>query len=373
MSKAEEMAQAGQMGREIPGDDLTADLDPLTHPAAEMDMADLEKLIDSEIKPQKQARDQSLDEFESPGLRDTVEDAPDQEEVPEQEEEVIEATEPEETAEEEPKEEAAAEPAEEVPAEEPAEPMSVTEHLESLERRLEISGLENERAKAQADRFKAQRDTSAGTSGALMQQVEELQRQMQGQQPREDSDYLADPTGPTTVTRPPDGMSELQQELQDIRSERVGRAITAEAESFRAETIDFFNDLNQSGGQESVQAFTARMQEHMARETQDVQEILYGKNPNVSAKIARSLIRTAFADTRIELLKSQEAEARQRSAAAKTATRSKKMDASVTRSRGGASTARKKGIDPYTAPLEDLEKSIDDEFDVDRGAGEEML
>lgn len=384
--RAKEMASAGAMGQEIPGDDLSADFDPLTHPSSKLSLEELEQLIDSESSSEGKQSQMTLEDFEDErmaryGREDEGPDEPENSEVQEGVDTREASEETEEEEEPEPHQEAATEKTQETEEEEPvavkAEPVE-SDEIGSLKRQMEILRLEGDKNAAELEKRSLLADREAGQKGSLLQQVKELQSRL-SQGPREEYEE----TGAEAQYSTPSVPSELTEELQEIRAERVARAIQSEGVAFYGDSkvTAFLEGLKSDPvgfagvkGDEAVKAFHEDFQSRVQTSSQEVREAMHGTNPKVSATLTRTILRSAWADARIAHLQAREEAGAALKAEGKTRLTEKKKSAGATRSvRGGAPKAKQKRLDPTTASLEDLERQINADFGVDEGAGQEFI
>jgi len=367
MAKSKGLESLAAEGRELPGDDLSNDFDPMEHEHADTPLEELEKIIDNDLRGSE--RDKSLIEYEDEVIQRGFGDEATDDEEPQAAEEGDE--EAENRVEEKPA-------AEEEPAEAVEEPTE-SERLSALERQLEIQRIENERIRAEAERQELLAQREAGQKGSLMQKLEQLERRLSAPE-AEDGEYEPAVAQRQTAPQLP---QDLRSELDEIRQERVQRAIENEGRAFLTDpqVVQYVESLHKAGyangekvfnGEEAAQAFHSEIAQIVQRDAPGVKEALYGGNPKVSAKLARSLLRTAYAEARIRQLEHHEALARAAKKASDQAIVAKKRGSGTAKSRPASGEGAKK-FDPMSASLEELEKRINRDFGVDEGAGKEFI
>lgn len=384
MAKGKDIAKLGAMGSEIPGDDLTGDFDPLKHPSAYKDMSDLEAEIDGELDGRPADDSQPSDDgprqemlpdiMESP-YADELQDDASEDDASEARQEA--KTQDGDAPEEEDESESVEEPSEddtEAKADDSEESESVEDRLARLERETQISKIEAEKQAALNERIKARADRIHGEYGSLVDQIK------QGTQPnvpmarQDEPDYRDDyPQAATNVATPTQGPGQdVSAEITTMRQERTQQTIAAETSRFETEIAPFLQSL-QNGDTGERDAFVKDMQNAVAAAAPEYQEELSGTNPKLAARIARSIYRTAYADARIALLNRQEEAARTMKAERREQLRGVKKAASQPRGGRSAKASPRARKSAMTMPLDELEKQVDSEYGVSRGAGPEII
>lgn len=358
------LAALGGMGKEIPGDDLTNDADLSQTEAATMDMDELERQIDRDFvagQPSESAKavaDELLPESE-----------PETKAKPEPEPEP-EPAEPEERVE-------TAGSETETPETTEPEYDEAAEERAALLRRLEMAEIRSEKAEGNAEKFQMLHDKITGVNSNLMKKLREFEGGvLRRPEPADtEDDFVAEPQRP--VARTPSRDPELAAELEEIRSERIERALRQEGANLYSENQKFWEGLKTLDAKEPqtghLKSFIEDLQQFAAANHEEVKEALYGNNARTSARLARGIYRSAFADARIRLLERQEAAAEERRVKYLGELRGKKQSAGATVTDGGEAAVKPKKVNPATMPLDDLERLVDEEYGVHEGAGTEII
>jgi hypothetical protein len=171
---------------------------------------------------------------------------------------------------------------------------AVREQIEGVLQRVEIMEAERERLTAELEREKLLRDRNAGKLGALMQQIKAGDGDAAGE--TDDSDD-------GDAERRPSRDPEVESELQEIRSGRVQTAIANVSQEFLEENNAFFQTLQREAGDEAAKQFTADLVTSIKTTQDALGDDIFAMNPKLAAKVARTVIRSAFADTKLNLMR----------------------------------------------------------------------
>jgi hypothetical protein len=233
--------------------------------------------------------------------------------------------------------------------EEEAQP--INEQMEGVMRRLEIMEADRDRVAAELDRERILRDRNAGKLGALMQQLEKTR-----DTPRADgSDEFGDDDGTSRQSSSTD-RSPGEEALAEIRQGKVEGAIDRAAHGFYSENEVFFNALEREVGPEANAKFQADLVAKVRQHQADIGDEFAGMSPKMAGKMSVSLLRSAFADMKLELLRDFQGKASEQAEESRRKIRARKKGAAGTRSNKAAAVR--------TSKAKSLSKMSDAELDA---------
>lgn len=236
----------------------------------------------------------------------------------------------------------------------------VQTQMEAVLQRLEIMEAERERLTSELERERLLRDRNAGKLGALMQQLD--RRQDQKASGDDEDEGLEDDA---TERRPSKAKDPRDEELREIRAERVQTAISGVSQEFLEENQAFFSTLQKEAGDKAAQKFHTDLVAKI-RSTQDqLGEDIFSMNPKLAAKVARTVIRSAFADVKLDLMREYQKRAAEKSEESRRTVRARKKGAAGVRSvkRAAAKAPKTKSLSQMSeAELDAVlaESSFDD-------------
>jgi hypothetical protein len=221
-------------------------------------------------------------------------------------------------------------------------PASTRAAMEQVLQRLELMEAERDKISAQLEREMLLRDRNAGRLGALMQKLDAKKSATRetGDDFDSESEQEAEPERQTSKK------SEAAEALDEIRQEKVSRAVTNAATEFYTENQTFFSGLEEQLGQEAAAKFQQDLVERIQAHQKDVGEDLYSMSPKMAAKVSQTLIRSAFADMKLSLLREAQQAASASSEESRRQVRGRKKGASGVRSqkRAAAPSTKTKSL-----------------------------
>lgn len=267
-------------------------------------------------------------------------EVPEKEEAEEEtkEEETEDSTE-EETEEEEEAEEEAEE--EEEDDEFAGLPEAARANMQRVLERMEEIETRNERLQADLDRATLLRDRNAGKAGALKQRLEA------GDQ-KADPDEFDDDDEAKEKTSSKN--SEVSEAIAEIRAEKVERAIGSASRDFYETNLEFFKALETQVSPEANQEFQANLVAKVREAQAELGEDLLTMSPKMAAKVSDTLLRSAFADMKLNLIQDLKKATAQESDESRSQVRARKKGAAGTRSnkRPAAKAATSKSVQQMT-------------------------
>jgi len=172
-----------------------------------------------------------------------------------------------------------------------------SETIDSLSARLELMEAERDAMTAAMERERLLSDRNAGKLGALMQKIEAGQNRKAA-----DGDEFED-DGQSDKTTGKDRDTAGEKALSEIRTEKVERAINHAAQDFYRDNVEFFEALEKHGGADVNQEFQADLIKRVAKANAELGDDIKQMSPKMASKVARAVIKGAFADKRVELLR----------------------------------------------------------------------
>lgn len=226
---------------------------------------------------------------------------------------------------------------------------STRDQIESVLQRVEIMEAERERLTAELEREKLLRDRNAGKLGSLMQKIKAGDSDATG-----DEDTSEDGDEERRPSRDP----EVETELQEIRAGRVQNAITSVSQEFLEENNAFFQALQREAGDEAAQQFTTDLVGAIKTTQDSLGEDIFAMNPKLAAKVARTVIRSAFADTKLSLMKQFQEKASEASEKSRREIRARKKGSAGARTnkRAAANQIKNKSLSDMSDA--ELEKAL---------------
>jgi hypothetical protein len=323
-------------------DEVTND----TGPEQPENPGSIEEMSDEQLDGLLEESPDFVDEDAGDDLLEFGESEEEAPEVPEEEEEADEAEAEEEEA-----------PADETPEEEEAadedDGMSATTRaqIEEVLQRVEIMEAERERMQAELEREKLLRDRNAGKLGSLMQQL----KRSQGDDTADPDD--TDEPDEDDAPRRAKSNDPREDELQEIRHERVERAINGSAAEFLQNNDEFFKTLEVEAGSEAAQKFTDDLKVKIREHQDQLGEDIFTMSPKLAKKVARTVMNSAFADLKLDLMREYQKRAAEASEKSRRNIRDRKKGAA-----GVRSNKRSAVETPTTKPLS---KMSDDELEAE--------
>lgn len=216
---------------------------------------------------------------------------------------------------------------------------AVRSQIEGVLQRLEVMEAERERLNAELERERLLRDRNAGKLGALMQKLEQTRD-------REAADDLDDEDSADDAKRQSRSEDPRDEELREIRTERVQRAINDTSAEFLQDNASFFNALLKEAGEEAAGKFQADLVAKIKSHQESLGEDIFSMSPKIAAKVAKTVIQSAFADVKLELMREYQRRAAEKSEASRKNIRARKKGAAGVRSnkRAAAGKARTKSL-----------------------------
>lgn len=239
------------------------------------------------------------------------------------------------------------------------EPAPETE-IDPDELRRQMSDAAVEKAQAELERQRFIADRNAGMVGFLRKEIDSLRAEVRSVPRRDEQDDLSSDDRYRRVAQDPvrDGIAS---ELAELRSERAQRAISAEAQSFEPQAARFIEDIGKTRGDAAAEKFRASLQGRVKVMAEEARDMLTSGDAKLAAVTTRSILRSAFADSKLEFFAEMTETARRRKVESKSELRNDKKQAGVTKtaSTSQTTTKPKKLSDLSDA---DLEQFIDREI-----------
>ncbi len=212
--------------------------------------------------------------------------------------------------------------------------------MESVLNRLEIMEAEREQLNAKLEQAEILRDRNAGKLGSLMQKLEK--RDAKGADDSYNDNDSADDDDSTQSKDKSAG----EEALAEIRQEKVARSVNTAAQDFYRANTEFFSELEKEAGAEKAEAFQADLVARVTAANAEVGEEILAMSPKMAGKMAAAVIKTCFADMRVDLLRDFKTEASGKADKSRKAIRARKKGAAGIRSnkRPGTSTTKTKSL-----------------------------
>ena len=227
-----------------------------------------------------------------------------------------------------------------------------SETIDSLSARLELMEAENDAMTAALERERLLSDRNAGKLGALMQKIDAGQNR---KAPAGDDEF-EDDGQPAKAT---DKDTAGDKALNEIRTEKVERAINHAAQDFYRENIEFFTELEKAAGTDANQEFQADLIRRVAEANAELGDDIKQMSPKMASKVAKAVIRGAFADKRVELLRDFNKQAAKAEKKSTEGVRARKKGAAGARTK---KTAKTRGSTKPKALSQMTDAELDVEF-----------
>ena len=218
-------------------------------------------------------------------------------------------------------------------------PPGVRVQIRKVLGRLEILEAEKDQISTELERERLLRDQNAGRLGSLMQQLKASQdRQASGEPDETDTDDDAQRQSKVPTSG--------DQALEEIRTEKVERAINGSANEFYSENQAFFEALEKEVGEDANKQFQVDLVAKVRDHQKSLGEDLFTMNPKTAGKLSKSLIKSAFADMKLELIRDFQKKAVEQSEDSRRKIRARKKGAAGVRSnkRPAASNTKNKSV-----------------------------
>lgn len=231
-------------------------------------------------------------------------------------------------------------------------PAAQREAMEAVLNRMEVMEAERDQLNAKLEQAEILRDRNAGKLGSLLQKFEKRDASKGADDSYNEDD---DDAGSDDKT-PSKAQTAVEEGLAEIRQEKVARSVNNAAQDFYLANTEFFSTLETEAGKEKSDAFQADLIARVTAANKEVGEEILAMSPKMAGKMAAAVIKTCFADMRVDLLRDFKSEASKKADKSRKAIRARKKGAAGTRSRKRPGTT--------TTKTKSLSKMSDKELDA---------
>lgn len=211
---------------------------------------------------------------------------------------------------------------------------------------IEIERARADKAEAQMERQRFLADRNAGLLGHIQKEL----AQLKSRPPTAAAQDFEQPERPFDAPgQPQPAPAPFQEEIQEMRSERVARALQEVGQQWNEDNREFLEGINKVHGEETHKTFMADLTERIGQMGKEIDISLFADDPKMSAVTAKAMLKSAMADAKIHFLQQRSEAARKQKSEQSDELKAAKRSAKVTGSKGGKpAPAKPKTVDEMT-------------------------